>query len=68
MRNINVYANDSRSSLRLPVRPKCACTLAYLIVPLSKVVMSIYKGQPNKVSEAQIEQCPNITNLNMSGL
>lgn len=27
-RNISVYAKDSRSSLLLPVLPKCACTLA----------------------------------------
>ena len=29
-----MYAKDSRSSLLLAVRPKCACTLAYRTVPL----------------------------------
>lgn len=41
IRKINVYASDSRSSLLLPVRPKCACTLAYLIVPLPKEIINI---------------------------
>lgn len=35
-RNTSVYARDSRSSRRLPVLPRCACTLAYLTVPLQK--------------------------------
>ena len=30
----SVYARDSRSSLLLAVRPRCACTLAYRTVPL----------------------------------
>ena len=34
-RNISVYAKDSRSSRRLPIRPKWACTLAYRTVPLN---------------------------------
>jgi len=33
-RNMRVYARDSRSSRLLPVRPRCAWTLAYRMVPL----------------------------------
>ena len=33
-RKTSVYAKDSKSSLRLAVLPRCACTLAYRTVPL----------------------------------
>lgn len=37
-----MYANDSKSSLRLAMRPRCACTLAYLIVPLQHPTRSLF--------------------------